>query len=133
VAGTLGAGAVARGAAAQPVAQAKSCEQFCNSTSECNFGLRCGEATGRCFAIPSSRDRCDGNGECSRRFETCNNNNQRCVNINEGCVECRRDGDCPEANSRCRDGRCVVRDECNSNDDCRRRERCRRGRCVTRD
>jgi hypothetical protein len=108
VAGTLGGGAAARGAAAQKLgAEALTCRQFCREDRDCNFGLRCGRASEECFAIPSSRNRCNGNSDCPRRNEVCGENN-RCTNETE-CIECRRDGDCAGSDSRCRDRRCVER------------------------
>jgi hypothetical protein len=120
-------------ASAQVGIEARTCNQFCRGDAECNAGLQCGAVSEQCFAIPDSRTRCDGNGDCSRNFETCNRNN-RCVNTlaPDGCDECRRHGDCEAAEARCVDGRCLE-PECTVNDDCRRGERCNRDRqCVDR-
>jgi hypothetical protein len=119
-------------ASAQVGIEARTCLQFCNKNRPCNAGLHCGAASEQCFAIPSSKERCSGNGDCNRNYETCSSRN-RCINtLAGGCRECRRDGDCLEANARCRDGRCR-KPECNSDNDCRRRERCNgKGRCVDR-
>ncbi len=107
LAAAVGGGAAARGAVAQVGTEALTCREFCESDRDCNFGLRCGQASEQCFAIPSSRSRCNADGDCPRRNEVCGDNN-RCVNEVE-CIECRRDGDCPGTNSRCRDRRCVER------------------------
>ena len=131
-AGLLGLGA-AKGAAAQVGIQARTCGQFCEGDAQCNAGLQCGATSERCFAIPDSRTHCNGNGDCSRTFETCKSNG-RCVNTVApvDCAECRRDGDCEVAGTRCVDGRCLE-PECTVDDDCRRRERCNgNGRCVDR-
>jgi hypothetical protein len=77
--------------------QLRTCGQPCRTDNDCNAGLRCGTASEECFAIASSKDRCTGNGECPRNFETCNQNKDRCINALAGrdCDECRRNGDCP--------------------------------------
>jgi hypothetical protein len=84
-------------ASAQVGIKLRTCGQPCNTDNQCNAGLRCGTASGECFAIASSKDRCTGNGECSKNFETCNQNKDRCINALAGrdCDECRRNGDCP--------------------------------------
>jgi Cys-rich repeat protein len=93
-------------ASAQVGTEARTCGQFCRRNGNCNAGLRCGARSEECFAIPSSRTRCSGNGDCRRNYETCNRND-RCVNTlaPRDCPECRRDGDCAEG-ERCRQGRC---------------------------
>jgi hypothetical protein len=121
-------------ASAQVGIAAKTCGQFCEIHDDCNAGLRCGAATDRCFAIPDSRERCDGNGECELRYETCSRNG-RCVNsLAPGdCPECRRSGDCEGADRICDNGRCIER-ECTEHADCGNPERwrCRDGRCRRR-
>jgi hypothetical protein len=83
----------------------RTCGQRCDTDAQCNAGLRCGQDSGKCNAILSSKSNCSGNGECSRNFETCNNNG-RCINtVASGCPECRENGDCA-TDQRCRDGRC---------------------------
>ena len=125
-------GLAIEGASAQFGTEARMCGQFCRRDTDCNAGLQCGEASEECFAIPDSKDRCSGNGECVKRYETCNRND-RCINTvaPDDCDECRQDRDCNEAGARCKDRKCVAA-ECRNNDDCRRNEKCRRGRCVDR-
>ena len=108
VAAAFGGAAAARGATAAPVdTEALTCREFCETDGDCNFGLRCGQASEQCFAIPNSGKRCNDDGDCPERNEVCSDNN-RCVNQVE-CIECRRDGDCAGSNVRCRDKRCVER------------------------
>ena len=126
-------GALARtAAAANDVGiEARTCGQRCDSDSQCNAGLRCGEASEECFAIPGSRHNCSGNGDCAKPYETCNNNG-KCVNTVGDCEECRRNGDCKGAGAECNDGRCDV-PQCVDNDDCGKNKKCRKGECVRRD
>ena len=130
---TVFGGVALEGASAQVGTEARTCGQRCDLDSQCNAGLQCGAASEECFAIPNSRDNCSGNGDCTRNFETCNNNG-RCVNTvaPSDCDECSRNGDCEEAGRVCSNGRCIVA-ECTDNSDCSRRKRCRQGRCVRRD
>jgi hypothetical protein len=95
-------------ASAQVGTEALTCGQFCRSDGDCNAGLRCGAASEECFAISSSRTRCNGNADCPRNYETCNRNKDRCVNTLAGrdCDECRRDGDCPSGQNCNNRGRC---------------------------
>ncbi|CAA9569103.1 MAG: hypothetical protein AVDCRST_MAG59-3319, partial [uncultured Thermomicrobiales bacterium] len=103
---------VAREAGAQVGAEALVCRQFCRVDAECNAGLRCGGVGGRCFKVPDTRLRCNGNGNCPARHEVCTQGG-RCVNaLATGCPECRVAGDCRVAGARCRAGRCVVPPEC---------------------
>ncbi len=100
---TVFGGLALEGASAQRVGPtALTCEKFCDRDADCNFGLRCGAATGRCFAVPDSKNRCNSDGNCPRT-ETCNSRG-RCVNTlaPEDCPECRKSGDCP-GDARCRD------------------------------
>ena|ERR671910_2550821 len=131
LAAVFGGVAVEEASAQRVGIELRTCDQRCNGDTECNAGLQCGVETGRCFAIPDSRDECRGNLDCTRDWETCNNNG-RCVNTvaPSDCAECLRTGDC-EGTRICNNGRCIV-PECTSNDDCRRRQRCRQGRCVNR-
>jgi hypothetical protein len=129
-------GVAIEGVSAQRVGiEARTCGQRCDTDAQCNAGLQCGEITGRCFAIPDSRNSCTGNGDCTRNFETCNNND-RCVNTvaPTDCDECSRTGDCEDAGRICSNGRCII-EECRDSGDCGRpdRWRCRNGRCIRRD
>lgn len=120
-------------ASAQVGTEARTCGQFCGADADCNAGLQCGAVSGKCFAIPDSRTRCNGNGDCPRNYETCNRNG-RCINTvaPDDCDECRKNGDCEVADALCVDGRCLE-PECTTNDDCRRHERCNANRqCVDR-
>jgi hypothetical protein len=128
-AGLFGLG-VGRETSAQIGSEALVCREFCDTDKECNAGYRCGRASGQCFAVPSTRKRCNFNGDCPSRFEVCLN--FRCQNTVD-CIECRRNGDCPGTDGRCREGRCRVdtRRRCEEDRDCPRNQRCtRRGRCV---
>ena len=129
-AGLFGLG-IGREAKAQVGGEALVCRQFCDSDADCNAGLRCGKASDQCFAVPDTRKRCNGNSDCPVRYEICGSNG-RCQNT-QNCFECKRDGDCANADQSCRDGRCVVvKPQCNDDDDCRRVERCENRRCVSR-
>jgi len=128
-------GLALEGASARRVGiEARTCGQRCDLDTQCNAGLQCGAATGRCFAIPDSRETCTGNGDCIENYETCNNNG-RCINTvaPSDCDECEKTGDCEGTNKICSNGRCIVR-ECTVNSDCPHpnRQRCRQGRCVNR-
>ena len=116
-------------ASAQVGIELRTCGQRCDGDDQCNAGLRCGTASEKCFARPNSKDNCSGNGECTRNYETCNNNG-RCVNTvaPSDCDECIKDGDCADARV-CNDGRCIV-PECEDNRDCGKNKRCRQGECV---
>ena len=121
-------------ASAQVGIEARTCDQLCNKNSDCNAGLQCGDDTGRCFAIPDSKEPCTGNGDCDLNFETCNRN-ERCINTlaPSDCDECEVSGDCEGTDKTCSNGRCFDR-ECTANSDCPHpnRQRCRQGRCVRR-
>jgi hypothetical protein len=90
--------------------EAKTCGQVCQNDADCNAGLRCGAQSGECFALPSSKTRCDNNGDCPLNYETCNTNNNKdqCINTLAGrdCDECRRNGDCPGGQNCNNKGRC---------------------------
>jgi hypothetical protein len=95
-------------ASAQVGIQRRACGQPCNGNGDCNAGLRCAARSEECLAIPSSGDRCTGNSDCSRNFETCNQNNDKCINTLAGrdCPECLHDRDCPSGQNCNNKGRC---------------------------
>src|SRR5215211_4772681 len=68
-----------KGASAQVGIELKTCDGVCTADAQCNAGLRCGETSEECFAIPNSKDPCDNDGDCTNNYETCNNND-KCVN-----------------------------------------------------
>jgi hypothetical protein len=126
-----------KGTSAQGIGiQRRACGQRCDTNAECNAGLQCGAASEECFAIPSSKDNCSGNGDCDLDYETCNNNG-RCVNTvaPKDCIECNKNGDCEvpvdpsDPRTVCKDHVCIER-ECSNNDDCSKQKRCRDGVCV---
>jgi hypothetical protein len=121
---------VLEGASAQRVGiAAKTCGQVCTADGDCNFGLRCGAGSDECVAILPSKDPCDNNGDCDLRYETCNNNNGKCVNTVANCDQCFENDDCEGAGTKCIDGKCVVPD-CTDNSDCGKNKKCRKGECV---
>jgi hypothetical protein len=91
-------------------------------------GLRCGEGSKECVAIPDSKTNCNGNDGCPSKYETCNNNG-KCVNTVADCKECHENGDC-DADQVCKDGSCV--DKCKDNSDCGKNKKCKDGKCVKR-
>jgi hypothetical protein len=115
-------------ATAQVQTEARTCGQVCDKNKPCNVGLRCGQESGECIAIPSTKDRCSNDSDCNR-IEECNSKD-KCVNtFAGGCRECRKNGDC-DGNERCKDGKC--KPECRNNGDCGNNERCKDGKCVKR-
>jgi hypothetical protein len=119
-----------KGAAARRVGiEAKSCGQVCDINSDCNVGLQWGEASLECFAIPDTRGKCDNNGDCGSRNETCNNG--KCVNTvaPSGCKECKKNNDCEESGTTCSNGSCI-KSECTQSSDCGKNKKCKNGKCV---
>ena len=131
---TVFGGVALEGASAQVGIEAKTCGQVCTAHTDCNAGLRCGEASDRCVAIPDSKDPCDSNGDCDLNYETCNRN-EKCINTlaPSDCPECRENGDCAGTDEICSNGRCIDR-ECTDAADCGNpnRWRCRNGLCRRR-
>jgi hypothetical protein len=108
-----------------------TCGQNCSDNNECNAGLQCGEISLECFAIPNSRADCSRNVNCTRDYETCNDND-KCVNTvaPKDCKECIKNGDCEDSGRVCSaDHRCIVPD-CTDNNECGKNKKCRKGECV---
>ena len=104
---TVFGGVALEGASARRVGiEARTCGQNCNvAGDECNAGLLCGLGSEKCVAIPSSKQKCNGNGECISKNETCNNNG-KCVNTVANCDYCFDKGDCPAGEKCNKDGKC---------------------------